>query len=485
MAKGISIPIASDTREFTTAIKKGVIEPLEGVEEALDDVARASDEAGDTLEDSLDKARKETSDFKREQQELARTIEQGSNRSFKSFSKDSTDATNVAKQNVDELGNEAKANLAETLSSFDGSVEGTIAAIQGTLGGVTAGLTGVIPIIAAAAGAAGLGLIAVAWEQNTAKAEEARAKVGELASEFIETGEVGERSIESMVSTLKALATETDENKDSLTGLSKIAKEAGLDYSAIAQAYVGNSDELQKLIDKNDRYARQLDEEASLLDNTTREGNLKYGQLIKQAGAVDELNGTLRANLDVARKAERAELDYINSGGPEIQAKVERIKTINSAYDETAGAAEKYLDKEKKFDAKKFIKDMQAREEALANYQASLATVDLSPEAKAFIDGQGFEAASAFLKGYKRATPSQQSELNRIWTEAGKDNSGEYLSAAEKGIAGKELKAPKVATPSFDAPEFMRQAQADIARRPPLKVEVEYVDQRTGKKVYK
>lgn len=485
MAKGITIPVASDTREFATGVKKGVITPLEGTVDALDDVAKAGEDAGEKLERAMEQASKETSDFKKEQQELARTIDQGSQQSFKSFSRESSEATDVAKQNAEELGNEAKANLAETLSSFDGTVQGTINGIQGTLGGVTAGLTGVIPIIAAAAGAAGLGLIATAFQKQSEEAEKVKGKVAELASEFIETGEIGERSLESMVGVLKSLATETEQGEQSLDALAKAAKAAGLEYSDIAKAYVGNSDALAKVIRENNIYEEQLREQLRLMSGTDAAFTDEAVAMASKVDNVAELNSILQKNLDVTKQAEQAELAYIESGAPEIQAKVERIKTINDAYDEGASNIEKYLNKEKQFDPKKYLEDFAKREKALADYSESLATVDLSPEAKAFIDSQGAEAAAQFLAGYKKAGPKTKSELNRVWTEAGKENSGEYLTAAEKGIAKKDLKAPKVATPKFDSSEFMQQAQADLARRPPLKVEVEYVDARTGKKVYK
>lgn len=482
MAKGITIPVASDTREFATGVKKGVITPLEGTVEALDDVAKAGDEAGDTLERAMDKASKETSDFKKEQQELANTIDRGSQQSFKSFSRESTEATDQAKQNAEELGEEAKSNLAETLSSFDGTVGGFIDGIQGTLGGVTAGLTGVVPIIAAAAGAAGLGLIASAWEQNTEKAEQAREKIATLASEFIETGEVGERSIESVVTVLKELAVETEDNALSLTKLKQIAKESGVEFSTIAQAYVGNSDALRALLKENAIYEETLREQLRLMSGTDAAFSEEAIAMARKADGMGELNAVLEENLVVVEKAEQTEREYLESGAPEIQAKVARIKNINSAYDEAAGSVDRYLNKEKKFDPKKFITDFKKREQALADYQTSLATVDLSPEAKAFIDEQGFEAASQFLAGYKKATPKQQSELNRIWSEAGKENSGEYLASTEKNIGKKELKAPKIATPKVDVASLLRKTQADIDARPPLKITVEKVD-RNGKKI--
>ncbi|MGV8973383.1 MAG: hypothetical protein ACOH10_13760 [Rhodoglobus sp.] len=445
----ISIGIASDAKQFLSGIKSGVIAPLEEVKDTFDDVAKSGDRAGDKLEDSLSGAQRETKQLRKEYDKLGDDIQSASRRGRTSMVNDSNAATTRGKQNINELGNEAKANLAETLSSFDGTVEGTISGIQGTLGGVTAGLTGVIPIIAAAAGAAGLGLIAVAFEKQSEQAELVRQKVSELASELIETGGIGERSIDSMVDALKTLASETDEGAKSLSDIRKAAKDAGLEFSDIAQAYVGNSKALKEQIKLNEKHADVLRDEADALQTGIDGYSVKVQALDGARQKTNELNDTLRTNLEVTQKAEKAERDYLASGAVEMERKAALVGTINDAYDDAAGSVEDFINKESGlFDVKAYIKSMEARSKALADYQKNLAEADLTPEAKAFLNEQGAEAAASFLAGYKKATPAQKAALNKIWTEAAKTDSGTYKKGLENGLKG-NVKGPKV-VPTVD-----------------------------------
>jgi hypothetical protein len=435
MAAGINIGIGSDTRDFKRGVDQGIIKPLEEVKDVFGDVARAGDKANDDLEKGFKNQQRDTKELRKEYDKLGQDIQDASRKGRVSMVNDSDAATTRGKANINELGNEAKANLAETLSSFDGTVEGTLSGIQGTLGGVTAGLTGVLPIILAAAGAAGIGALSIAFQTASEEAEKVRGKVAELAAEFIETGGVGERSLESMADALKELATVSEQGEKSLSDLAKTAKAAGLEFSDIAQAYVGNSDELEKLINKNADYIDSLQDEIDTLDVTTKAGNEKYGTLIKQASATEDLNSVLRTNLDVAKKAEQAERDYLASGAPEIEAKVERIKSIDSAYDEAAGSADKFIKKESGlFDVDAYIKAMQRRETALLEYEETLTSSALTPEAKAFLTDQGVETASLMLAGYKKATPANKAELERIWSQAGTANSGTYANSFKRNL---------------------------------------------------
>ena len=69
MAKGINIPIASDTREFSQGVNRGVIEPLEDAADSLDDVAKAGDKAGQKLEDGFEDARRQVAALKAQKHE--------------------------------------------------------------------------------------------------------------------------------------------------------------------------------------------------------------------------------------------------------------------------------------------------------------------------------------------------------------------------------------------------------------------------------
>lgn len=186
--KGISIGVAADTREFSAGVAKGVIKPLDGIVDALEDVAKEGDDAGEKLDRSLRDSQDETERLKKDYKNLGDTIEDSSRTSSRNFTRNTKTATTAAGDDLKELGKEAKANFAETLSSFDGTVQGTINGIQGTLGGVTSGLKSTAGIAAAAAGAAGLGLVVAAFEASSEAAKQMAADANDAFDRMTESG---------------------------------------------------------------------------------------------------------------------------------------------------------------------------------------------------------------------------------------------------------------------------------------------------------
>jgi F0F1-type ATP synthase membrane subunit b/b' len=483
--KGISIAVGSDTKAFLAGIKSGVIAPLEDAADTLDDLARAGDKAGDKISDSVDDAERslkdlgttgkksgddleramkdaqgETKDSSREFKNLGDTIKTESRDAARNLKTNFAEGTDDAKrsmrslsdeggENIKEFGNEAKANLAETLSSFDGTVEGTLSGIQGTLGGVTAGLKGVAPIAIAAAGAAGVGAIIQAVSQASEESEEFKAKVAELATELIDAGNNGAVSIEYLADKLKELATATEEGQTNLKDLNKAADGAGTSFKDLAQAYAGSTDDLDKLVAVGKERLKQLEDESVAIDTTTNAGIRNFSENEKKSQQQEKVNAYLNDAKKAADAAAESERLYAASGGPEMEAKASRIAAINTAYDDLAGGVDNFIDKESGlFDIGAYLDAMHGREQGIRDYQDTLAKSALTPDAKAFLNDQGIEAAASFLQGYKTATPAQQAELNRIWTEAGKNNSGTYGTTVKTALStafdGVQINGPTV-----------------------------------------
>lgn len=430
--KGINLDINANTRGFQAGIKD-VDKALDQVADSLDDVARDGEQATEKLERSF-------KDLADNAKKSGRSLGDG-------FSSDIKRSSSEASGNMRELGDEAKANLAETLSSFDGTVEGTIAGIQGTLGGVTAGLTGVVPIIAAAAGAAGLGLIAVAFEQGGEQAQKVREQIAQLATEFIETGEIGEASVAYIVEGLKELATTTEEGATNLAALQKQARNAASGFDKIAQAYAGNQEGLDQLIKTEEERLKLLREsEQSGRRAADQDFNDSQAKLTNQQKIIDGLKNAQK----VAEEAALAEQAYAASGAAALEAKANSVVAVNDAYDEVAGAVQDFIDKETGvFDTGAYIAAMQEREQAIRNYQETIATSGLSSEAIAYLESQGIEMGSAMLSGYQSSAPSTKAELNRIWTEAASENSGSYLAQVNSKFTT-PIKGPQVVMPTPD-----------------------------------
>lgn len=428
---------------------------LDEVSSSLDDVARDGKTAGNKLGDGITDGTKEAETgadrLERSFRDLARTSKTVGSDSGKGISTGVKRGTDDAGEALGEFRRESASTATESAASFDGSAESIIQSFQEVAANAFQGF-GPAGMLAGLAAAAGIGLAVAAMDQAGANTEELQAKTQELAQEYINTGGIGEEAITGIVDRLKDLATEQDTAKVSLSKLETIAKNSGSSYEDLAQAYAGNVDGLKQLWREGDRYRKQLEDEAGAASTATDAGKSAYGVKVKQAVAQREYMDYLGQTLGVAKAAAEADRLYAAAGGPELAAKAALIATIDSAYDDAAGAASDYINAESGLlDTGAYIAAMLAKEQAIRDYQETLATSPLTDAAKAFLDSQGVEAAAQFLAGYKTATPEQQAELNRIWTEAGSTSSGAFTDALTKGIPASvpgpaiEVLAPDIA----------------------------------------
>ena len=479
MAKGYSISIASETKPFATGVQKGVIEPLEDAADVLQDIGRDGGRSVEQLEQDMRGAQARTDEVRKGFSDLQKQIRETGRKSRTDFAEPTNRSTQSVKEDLRELGDEGRQNAAEMFSSFDGSFTSIADAAQGTLGGVTAGLRGVPAIAAAAAGAAGLGLIVTTIEAANEDSQELREAIAELGAEFIETGQVGKRSLDGVIERLQALASETDEGKTSLVDLADAAARSGNRLDLLTRAYGSNVEQLDAMIAREQQLEAMLDREANVA--MTR-GQAAYDAHKLAADGqrliVDELEKT-RKEIEGAAAVEAA---WLAAGGPELEAKAAAIGAVNQAYDQAAGALSTYVDEETGlFDVAAYIEAMEARTKALNDYQTALASADLSTEAKAFLAEQGADAAASFLAGYQNASPAQKAELNRIWSEAGRENSGEYAGALQQNMPD-TVAGPEVRLNYPTSSEIQTRLDA-IASRQRIRIPVDLVT-RTGEVLY-
>lgn len=494
MAKPISIGIAADTRDAAQAIQKGVINPLEDVVDSLDDVADNSDRMADELERQFREAQKATEKYEasvkdasktadraaddaadstreigREHEKLSAKIREEAQRARR-YSREEQDKTESStKASLRELGDEAKQNASETFSSFDGSVSSFADGLQGTLGGIVSSL-GPGGAIAGALGAIGIGLLVNQLELTDEAKQEFRESVGELAGAWIDAGASGSDAVQQWVDQIRDMALETDRGKANLQDMELAAGQVGMSYEDVVTAYLSGGDALDDLIGKT-RDALQAEREYGA-EITGSAGLLDGASQRRQTNLEEELRlyEDQKRRIDDAAKA--VEL-YYATGVTEAQAKLAQIESVNTAYDEAAAAIDEFSVAEGgALDPTKYIENMQAREEALRSYKDDLASADLSAEARAFLEEQGVDAASRFMAGYKIATPEQQAELNRIWSEAGRQNSGEYTTALTNGLP-ESVEGPKVELQMPDLTNVRNRFQYFFDQNP---VKVPFVD---------
>lgn len=368
MTKGISIGVGADTRQFSQAVARGIVDPLEDVEKALDGIGK--DKAGDKLEDSMKDAQRATERLADEQKSLGDVIARESERGGRALKRNISSGTSAAKRDLEELKNEAKQNASETFSSFDGSLESFADGLQGTFGGVVSGL-GPIGAAAGAAGALGIGLIMAAFGTASEDTEAYKERVAALAQEFIDTGTDGEASIDFLVSKLQELATETDDV--GLKELAKIAAGAKSDFKDLAQAYAGNTDGLRDLWREADRQVQKLKDEANALNQTTAAGQARAAQIVEQIGYQEQYRDKIGQSIGVAEEAATAEQNYIDAGGRAMETRAAAQETYQSALDDSIGAFGDFTNAETgALDPAAYVAGIQARIDATANFNTNV-----------------------------------------------------------------------------------------------------------------
>lgn len=324
MAKGISIGIASDTKEFATGVQRGVITPLEDAADSLADVARAGDQAGSKLEQSFNAARMEVVDFKREQAELGRAISKSTGDASADLSRNFKKGTADGVDSIRELKSEGISNLSETLSSFDGTASGFIDGIQGTFGGIVQSLPG-IGLAAGVAGAIGIGLIGKAFQDAQAEADALAARTSSAFDDMIASGKAYV-SQDFVNQSIKATIEDADKYKQARQD----ARDLDLDISLILQAQAGDAGALylvqQKIADTSADIVASKDSAANADGSATI-------RLSDQLTLLDNINGkygTIGASNDSATAKAKLYLDTTNQtadGTAKIKSNLDNLPT--------------------------------------------------------------------------------------------------------------------------------------------------------------
>jgi hypothetical protein len=411
-----------DLQDSVTDVQKDGDKSLEKLEKSFAEVAKASNKAGDDIK--------------------------------KGIGKDTKDATKDAGEGLTNMKEEALSTAKESAASFDGSAESIIGSFQEIAANAFTSF-GIVGTTAGLAAAAGIGLISAAMVQAEADSVEAQQRVSELGTAMIEAGSDGQKPIEQVVDDLLQIVTNGTDAVKTFKDIQKEAEDLGLDANLLATAYAGGqeaidaqADAFKKLIKEAEKQ-RDAEEEANGI--ATKASALRVNDLKAQQ---EELNKVTQETKDAAQ----AEADWLASGGNELVAKAEMVSAVDSAYDSLAANVEYFTDKETGlFDTSAYITAMQEREQALKDYQETLTTSGLSPEAQEFLNSQGTEAAAAMLQGYTKAGPDAKKELDRIWKEASKTASGSVKTELD-GVVDKKR------TAEIDATLDAAKVEADLER---------------------
>ena len=447
---------------------KGFLRGTKDAAEGLDDVGYSLDRLAKDGDDSIERLEGK---FKQLAQQADRTgddMGDGIKR-----------GTDKATEGVNEFRDEANSTARESAASFDGSAESIIDSFQEIAANAFAGF-GPAGAIAGLAMAAGIGLAVKGFQDNEEAAEKLREKVGELTQQFIESGEIGELSLEGYIDAIKELAAQTDEAETSLVDIKNASGDNVRTMQDLAEAIGGLTGDYDSLIDANNERLQQIAVEKQQVSSVLEWNQERIDQLGEQRRAIEETNKSLKEQAEAEVLAAEAAQAANEIGLPALEARAAMTEMVNAAYDDAAASATDYLNQETGFfDVSAYLAAMQEREQALKDYQATLATSGLSEDAKAFLNEQGYEAASLMLEGYASADQATKNELNRIWAEAGREGSG----AADKEIKN-AFKTPYEATikPKVSLYDAQKALDDFAAKQREIRIRTIFVD-REGREV--
>lgn len=446
MSRPINIPIASDTREFASGIKKGVIAPLEDAAESLDDVRKEGDKAGDRLEKAFADARDKVSDFKREQAETARETSKKWRAAGDDVGDSMKKGTREAEEGVDTLKENVGSNAKEMAASFDGSIESMSDGIQGLIAEMTEGF-GPAGLAAGVIAAAGIGL-AVQQGQKTADAlNDAKERAVELAQEIHDAG--GDIDKVDIGAKMREWGGEIGDNvewfefwqREALTNMDKVA--AGADKTGI-----GVKDMFRAMsgldADASKRVIAELDEQIADLQRTVDVQDNRYNVvnflgLSDADGALAEVRNLRREIMlasglteDAIRlQDELAEVTAEYTAKAEAaaaaeQARSDAIGSLQGEIDGAIGAYAEFTDAETgATDPGAFIANMDARRNAVANFNGNVQTLaqqfGLSQEEMQYVLDQGLNFAPMLQSIIDSGMQGQFAEQVRLAVGGGQD----------------------------------------------------------------
>lgn len=467
MAAGIGIGVAADTKDFANAIRHGMIDPTEEAQKALEAIGRSAQDGATGSERAFREQQQDTTKLEGELKQLHQTIAAGSKVAYQKSATSAKQATVEVEAGFDEMKDSARQNAIETAASFDGSFNSIAGGAQGLVSEFTAGF-GPAGVLVGVLSAGAIGILSSQVDGLQQKTEAEKQMVSELTQELLDAGDKGTRSIDGIKSALDAMATDTDGTTAVIT-LQKAwdaAHKSGADYQEVVESIAtADPQHIGKALSAVSALAGKYQDAQRHASAT---GDAGAGAALKQANAAGTLVDALQKAKDQAQQAERAQQLAAKAGVSEWQRKADLIAQLSGSFDDAAGSIDDYINKETgALDPGKYIKAMLARERALEHYKDDLLKADLSPAAKSYLESQGADSASAMVAGYKKASPEQKRELDRIWATAGTANASTYEDAIGKGLNGIHLKAPQITVPPISTAaldEEARKAQAYLKR---------------------
>ena len=443
---------------------KGFVQGIDDMVGALEDLQDSVTEVQKDGDASLEKLEKSFAEVAKASRTAGDDVKRGFGDSTKEGLKD-------AEGGLKDFKEESISTAKESAASFDGSAESIVDSFQEIAANAFAGF-GPAGAIAGLGIAAGIGIGTAAFTKQQEEVEKSKQRIADLGSAMIASGS-DVAGLENIQKNLELIVTNAEDAPKKFDDIKKAAKETGLGVSQLAAAYSGNKEALDT--------ATEAAEKAYKAEVKFNSANDEGGVALEGKGkALQQTVIELQKLQEEQEAAAQVEKDWLAQGGAETLAKAEAISTINDAYDEVVNSVTDYVNSETGvLDVQAYIDAMQQRADALANYQTKLAESNFTTEQKDALNSMGIEAASAWMAGYESATPDQKAAMEKFLTESASETSG-----VAKGVIDEAFAKPTEAKVEAVADTATAQKTLDaLVKSRTAKIELSFVDKRTGKEI--
>lgn len=529
---GFSVGVAADTRAFETAVKSGIIDPLDDAQDALLDLGKSGEKAGDGLSKSTQDAEQSLSKLGREAKDAGNDVERGMKDAERSTDKlgqagkeagddlerglkdaqrqtsqtsddfrdmarkiqadsekikaSSREAFDKSASTTGEFKEEALSNFSEVTSSFQGDMTSITDLAQGTFGGL-ASMGG--PASLAFGGiAVAVGLIGSALAESGEDTEEfkqkikdlAETKLGDLFSQWEDSGDDLSRG-------LRKWATDADSYGGSLTDLQKNLRKAGVESGNYVDSIATQSVPAMRGARKEiEAQIKSLDKQASAQRGAGNGASALANKFGEQSDAARAVKKQLDDNLKVSDEYEKSLRAVAKASGQTVEqykASAEAAADMQAANEsladsmkslaaDSAESTAEVLDNSA-MSAEKYIRDTRKRQAADAEYYSNLSAVgkNVPDDVLNYLKTQG-ESFSQELATYLAATPEQQAAILETWKTA---------AGAGTDIDGPTVKA-KGDTSDVDKKTDAKSKETKAGPTSKLKADAKDVDKATAAK---
>lgn len=309
MASGISIGIASDTRQFQAGIDD-VTDSLQKVSGTLDDLNGAG--SSEKLIASLKAEQTAAKETSAQYEQLGNAATQSADTATEAFEVSTREQKSLTRDAVTTVGDNLKSALSQGAQQVSGNL-GDITNDAQTAVQTLAFIGGPETLLPLGAAALGVGAISSMINNANAAAEAFQQSVLTLAGELIDVGSTGDPGLDNYITNLKQIALNGTEAGTSLKKFQDDSTTASQNFGNVAKALAGDPAALTKAISQVKSYIETLSQVKTASQGAAVGSSDQIGAADRLYAALQKQNDIQKESISEAQTAKDAGLNSLEA----------------------------------------------------------------------------------------------------------------------------------------------------------------------------